>query len=65
MTRRGVFGSVAMEHRGHSIVINEHSRHAMSNFCEEVYDAWAKYLDRLKQIECACPSLPPPRDAAD
>jgi hypothetical protein len=51
-----VFGTAA-EDEGSRIVINEHAQHALEDFCQEVYGAWAKYLDRLARIERACPPI--------
>lgn len=30
--------------------MNEHASHAVQDFCSEVYDAWRKCQDRLRQI---------------
>ena len=54
LVREGVFGETA-EDQGSRVAINEHAEHAMQDFCREVYGAWAKYRDRLQQVERACP----------
>lgn len=36
-----------------SMAVNEHAEHALSDFCGEVYAAWAKFQDRLEAISTA------------
>ncbi|MER9793435.1 hypothetical protein [Mesorhizobium sp. M0213] len=45
-----VFGSMAAV-RDSGVTINEHAQHAFEDFCHEVYGAWAKYREKLDQVE--------------
>jgi hypothetical protein len=49
-----VFGQLAVIHP-RSIAVNEHVEHALKDFCNEVYDAWNRYQERLTEAERICP----------
>ena len=46
----GAFGALAIS-RPKAVSINEHAKHALSEFCREVYAAWEKYKSRIAEIE--------------
>lgn len=54
LVREGVFGSTAVDD-GDCVVINEHSQHALEDFCRDVYAAWNLYQSRLRRVRAACP----------
>jgi hypothetical protein len=45
----GVYGA-NFRVRDEHVAVNEHAQHALTDFCSEVYDAWAKYKKRLASI---------------
>ena len=44
LQQEAVFGGLAIKGKN-AITINEHARHAFTDFCGDVYAAWEKYLD--------------------
>jgi len=52
-----VFGATAAVDKFGRAVINEHTEHALQDFCAETYQAWAKFQDRARQAETARPSV--------
>jgi hypothetical protein len=52
-----VFGSMAVRD-GETIIINEHAKHALDDFCRATAAAWAVYRERLALIERSCPPMP-------
>jgi hypothetical protein len=61
LVRQGVYAGTA-EDRGDCVMVNEHSQHALEDFCRSVYGSWALYLKRLALAQRACPH-PSPRSA--
>jgi hypothetical protein len=35
------------------VALNEHAQHAMQDFCSEVYEAWAKFEERIRLVQAA------------
>lgn len=57
LVAQGVFGPLAKAQTGGMVTINEHAQHAFTDFCSEVYGAWAKYQRRIAEVEKVCPAI--------
>jgi hypothetical protein len=56
LIKDGVFGASALQEEL-GVALNEHADHAMQDFCSEVYEAWAKFQERMRLVEQARPNI--------